>query len=132
MDDHAWNAVVIGDAHEWRLIDATWGAGYLKNNSFEKRFTSTHFLVHLNSLSTPTSLSQHTPTSKAFSRLSPIKISSPPFFRESLISAWGFPHYITPQGFRIVKKSGSSGLASVVTRNRLMMIVYPLVPKFSL
>jgi hypothetical protein len=41
--NHAWNAVRIDG--EWQLIDATWGAGYLKDKEYVKRFTPHYFLV---------------------------------------------------------------------------------------
>ncbi len=39
--NHAWNAVKIG--LEWKLIDATWAAGYAINNQWEKHFTEYYF-----------------------------------------------------------------------------------------
>jgi transglutaminase/protease-like cytokinesis protein 3 len=39
--NHAWNAVKIDD--DWRLIDATWGAGYLSGKQFVPSFTSAYF-----------------------------------------------------------------------------------------
>lgn len=36
LGDHAWNAVKIDD--QWRLLDATWGAGFVtKSGEFEKK-----------------------------------------------------------------------------------------------
>lgn len=39
--DHAWNAVKIGG--RWRLMDTTWGAGYVKGRSFVKEYTAAWF-----------------------------------------------------------------------------------------
>lgn len=40
--DHAWNAVKTDG--EWKLIDATWGAGYLNDKKkYEQRFTEKYF-----------------------------------------------------------------------------------------
>jgi hypothetical protein len=42
--NHAWNAVRIGG--QWRLMDATWGAGYLDQRSqFVRRFQEHYFLT---------------------------------------------------------------------------------------
>ncbi len=43
--DHAWNAVKINN--QWKLIDATWGAGYLngQNMKFEKKYTDVFFFT---------------------------------------------------------------------------------------
>jgi Transglutaminase-like superfamily len=41
--NHAWNAVRLDG--DWQLIDATWGAGYLKDKEFVKRFTPLYFLI---------------------------------------------------------------------------------------
>jgi Transglutaminase-like superfamily len=42
--DHAWNAVKIDG--KWKLIDATWGSGYLnEKNKFEKSFKEEFFLT---------------------------------------------------------------------------------------
>lgn len=38
---HSWNAVKIGG--KWRLIEATWGAGALKNGLFRKKFRDYYF-----------------------------------------------------------------------------------------
>ncbi len=39
--NHAWNAVKIG--LEWKLVDATWAAGYAINNQWKKHFTEYYF-----------------------------------------------------------------------------------------
>ena len=36
LAEHAWNAVKIGD--EWRMVDTTWGAGYVVNSKYVKLF----------------------------------------------------------------------------------------------
>jgi len=42
--NHAWNAVRVGG--RWRLMDATWGAGYLDQNmQFVRRFQEHYFLT---------------------------------------------------------------------------------------
>jgi hypothetical protein len=42
--DHMWNAVKIGG--EWRLVDCTWGAGYVDDGGrFVRRFTDHYFLT---------------------------------------------------------------------------------------
>jgi transglutaminase/protease-like cytokinesis protein 3 len=42
--NHAWNAVFIKG--KWRLIDCTWGAGYLNiNGQFEKQFQEHYFFT---------------------------------------------------------------------------------------
>ncbi|MEZ0369363.1 MAG: hypothetical protein ACAI44_09790, partial [Candidatus Sericytochromatia bacterium] len=40
---HAWNAVQIGG--KWYLLDATWGAGYVENLKFTRRYTSAYLLT---------------------------------------------------------------------------------------
>lgn len=40
---HAWNAVKINN--QWRLVDTTWGAGYIEGHSFIPRFTEYYFLT---------------------------------------------------------------------------------------
>lgn len=39
--DHAWNAIKIDG--EWKLIETTWGAGYLNGRSFNRRYTDYYF-----------------------------------------------------------------------------------------
>jgi len=39
--NHAWNAVKI--KLKWQLVDATWAAGYVVNNQWEKHFTEYYF-----------------------------------------------------------------------------------------
>lgn len=39
--NHAWNAVKVGLT--WKLVDATWAAGYAINNQWEKHFTEYYF-----------------------------------------------------------------------------------------
>jgi hypothetical protein len=41
--NHAWNAIKING--QWRLIDATWGAGYIKNGKYVKVLAETFFLA---------------------------------------------------------------------------------------
>jgi len=41
--NHAWNAVQIDG--KWRLIDATWGAGFIQGDKFVKRFSEFFFLT---------------------------------------------------------------------------------------
>lgn len=43
--DHAWNAVKIGG--QWRLLDATWGAGYVDDDDerFVRRYTPAFFFT---------------------------------------------------------------------------------------
>jgi len=40
---HAWNAVKLDST--WRLLDATWGSGYLKNQVFVKERNDDYFLT---------------------------------------------------------------------------------------
>lgn len=40
---HAWNAVRLGG--EWKLLDCTWGAGYVKGNDFYRSPTEYYFLT---------------------------------------------------------------------------------------
>lgn len=43
--NHAWNAVCIGT--EWKLIDVTWGAGYINEaNTYIHDFTDTYFFLN--------------------------------------------------------------------------------------
>lgn len=39
---HAWSAVKIDNT--WRLVDATWGSGYLQNNKFVRKVNNDYFL----------------------------------------------------------------------------------------
>ncbi|MGV8830170.1 MAG: transglutaminase domain-containing protein [Breznakibacter sp.] len=43
--DHAWNAVLINN--EWKMIDVTWGAGYVneKEKKFYPSYTDTYFFT---------------------------------------------------------------------------------------
>jgi transglutaminase/protease-like cytokinesis protein 3 len=41
--NHAWNAIKING--RWRLVDTTWGAGYVSNGKYVKRLTETFFLA---------------------------------------------------------------------------------------
>jgi hypothetical protein len=41
--NHSWNAVEIDGS--WRLIDASWGAGYTKDGKFERRLREWFFLT---------------------------------------------------------------------------------------
>jgi hypothetical protein len=41
--NHAWNAVKIDG--EWRLVDCTWGAGTVEDDSYVKRFNPFYFLT---------------------------------------------------------------------------------------
>ncbi len=40
---HAWSAVKIDNT--WRLIDATWGSGYLQNNKFVRKLNNDYFIA---------------------------------------------------------------------------------------
>ncbi len=51
---HAWNAVKIND--EWKLIDATWGSGYLQGNKFVRKINNYYFFSSPNKL-----ISSHIP-----------------------------------------------------------------------
>ncbi len=41
--NHAWNAVYING--KWYLVDATWGAGYVKSGRFHKKFEDDFFMT---------------------------------------------------------------------------------------
>ncbi|MDO8652835.1 MAG: transglutaminase domain-containing protein [Undibacterium sp.] len=41
--NHVWNAIKIDG--EWRMIDATWGAGYVKDGKYSKALSEAFFLV---------------------------------------------------------------------------------------
>jgi hypothetical protein len=43
MTAHAWNAIKLDG--EWHLVDATWGAGGIKNKQFVKQFKDYYFLA---------------------------------------------------------------------------------------
>nr|WP_321406606.1 transglutaminase domain-containing protein [uncultured Carboxylicivirga sp.] len=40
---HAWNAVYIN--HQWQLLDVTWAAGYLSNDTFHQQFNDFYFFT---------------------------------------------------------------------------------------
>jgi hypothetical protein len=42
--NHSWLAVRVNG--EWRLVDPTWGGGYVVKGKFEPRFTWDYFLIH--------------------------------------------------------------------------------------
>ena len=46
--NHAWLAVRVND--RWRLVDPTWGSGFVNNQKFEPRFNWDYFLVDPNEL----------------------------------------------------------------------------------
>jgi uncharacterized protein (TIGR03000 family) len=46
MTAHAWNAVKLDG--EWHLVDATWGAGGIKDKQFVKKFKDYYFLAPIN------------------------------------------------------------------------------------
>jgi hypothetical protein len=41
--NHAWNAIKVDG--EWRMIDVTWGAGYVKEGKYSKVLSETFFLA---------------------------------------------------------------------------------------
>jgi hypothetical protein len=41
--NHTWNAIKIDG--QWRLVDTTWGAGYVRNGRYVKALTETFFLA---------------------------------------------------------------------------------------
>ncbi|XP_041353366.1 kyphoscoliosis peptidase-like [Gigantopelta aegis] len=41
--NHAWNIVLVKG--EWRLVECTWGAGFLADKMFKKEFTEVYFLT---------------------------------------------------------------------------------------
>lgn len=41
--NHTWNAIKIDG--QWRLVDTTWGAGYVRNGKYVKVLTETFFLA---------------------------------------------------------------------------------------
>ncbi|PWJ38651.1 transglutaminase domain-containing protein [Sediminitomix flava] len=43
VEDHAWNAVKINN--EWKLIDSTWGAGYVNSELFIKEYDESYFFT---------------------------------------------------------------------------------------
>lgn len=43
IPNHAWNAVRIDG--RWRLVDPTWGAGYVRNGRFFRAFSERYFLA---------------------------------------------------------------------------------------
>ena len=43
LAEHEWNAVRIDG--KWRLVDATWGAGYMKEGQFFREFSERFFLA---------------------------------------------------------------------------------------
>ena len=43
QENHAWNAVKINN--KWYLVDATWGAGYLKGNRWVQHFNEFYFFT---------------------------------------------------------------------------------------
>ncbi|MCX6259090.1 MAG: hypothetical protein NTW49_14495 [Bacteroidia bacterium] len=45
---HAWNVAMIAD--KWYIFDATWGAGYLNNNGYHKKFTDRFFMAGADSM----------------------------------------------------------------------------------
>jgi hypothetical protein len=45
---HAWNAVFIDN--KWRLIDATWGGGYLKEGKYFRKFSLDYFMPPADSM----------------------------------------------------------------------------------
>jgi hypothetical protein len=46
--NHAWLALRVND--RWRLVDPTWGSGFVNNGRFEPRFTWDYFMVDASEL----------------------------------------------------------------------------------
>eukprot|EP01135_Chromosphaera_perkinsii_P003147 Nk52_evm36s236 gene=Nk52_evmTU36s236 len=43
FEPHAWNRVLIDD--EWKLVDCCWGAGFVENGQYTRRFEPSYFLT---------------------------------------------------------------------------------------
>lgn len=70
--NHAWNAVKIDG--QWRLIDSTWGAGFVKNGEFQKVLSEVFFLASPEQL-----MFSHFPLDEAWQLQSTPHLSKPEF-----------------------------------------------------
>ena len=91
--NHMWNALKVDG--EWRMIDSTWGAGYVSNGRYKKALSEAFFLVPPEQLvfshfpQDDNWQLQHTPhlTQKQFERLPEVKTT---FFNNDIspVEAW--------------------------------------------
>ncbi len=103
---HGWNAVKLGE--EWQLVDATWGAGVLKDKKFVKSFREFYFLAPPEGI-----LFTHFPK-KAQWQLRPEVISEKEFDDQPEASAHFFEVGITPSAIRkAMAADGFPGLVKV-------------------
>ncbi len=108
---HAWNAVKI--AGKWRLVDATWGAGWIKEGKFDKSFVEYYFCPPPQSL-----IMTHFPRKKeeqfSDSPVAPVQFTSWPFCNPGALRA------LLIYGF------DPSAIQDKLTRNIQLVEAYPI------
>ncbi len=103
---HGWNAIELDD--EWYLVDATWGAGGLKDRKFIKSFRDFYFLTPPEAL-----VFTHFPR-KENCQLLDAPISEKEFDSQPRVSARFFEAGITPSAIReTIAATGFSGLVRI-------------------
>jgi hypothetical protein len=103
---HGWNAIKLGD--EWHLVDATWGAGGLRDKKFVKAFRDFYFLPPPEAL-----VFTHFPK-KPNSQLLPEAISEKEFDRQPRVSARFFEVGLTPSAIsKAIAAEDFAGLVKI-------------------
>lgn len=103
VSNHAWNAVKVG--MQWKLVDATWAAGYALNNRWTKHFNDYYFYPNPKEL-----LRSHFPEQNAWQMVQK-NISPKAYANQPLIGQGFFSkklHLITPENGIITKKGNTT------------------------
>jgi hypothetical protein len=103
---HGWNAIKLDD--DWYLVDATWGAGGLKDKKFVKNFDDFYFLPPPEAL-----VFTHFPR-KANCQLLEEPLSEEVFDRQPRVSARYFAVGLTPPAIRkTIEAKDFTGLVKI-------------------
>lgn len=120
--DHAWNAVKI--ENEWKLIDATWGAGFINENinQFIPEFISYYFFLDPEKFSL-----EHFPKDTAwlFTDMSPETFANLPLYYTSYFQKdievvspqSGIIELSDNESFKLILKNGNYNIVSLKFKN---------------